>query len=267
MAITSSGLIIIMLFTIIIHAADTLSYSIRFAGVRVGKYAVALSLVGIIVLISRTSNLVQAPLAGKMIDHTRLDAEYPLELYFRMILGASSLGTLIAIILFPTFVLLASRAIVHFEMAGSIPKLLTSVTYNQIKSVKSHIKKPTVHMFKSLRMYGIPKRFLLINSLVNAIYTTGVLSALYASYLSTTASTAASQSSGLINGVATIILIILIDPKVAILSERAMGNDEEKAKLGKMYGLLMVSRLAGTLLAQLLLIPAAYWINWIVTFL
>lgn len=53
-------LIFIMAFTIIIHAVETSSYSIRLAGVRLKKIAVSLSVVGLVLLVSRTSNLLQA---------------------------------------------------------------------------------------------------------------------------------------------------------------------------------------------------------------
>ncbi|MDQ6420577.1 DUF2837 family protein [Paenibacillus sp. LHD-117] len=261
------SLIFVMILTVLIHASDTLSYSIRYAGVRVGKYAVALSLSGIVVLVSRTSNLIQAPITGNMVDEARDNMDYPIEAYFRMILGASSIGTIIAIILFPTAVFIAARLIARFEEAGSIPRLMTTVGFNQIKSAKSLIKAPTFRMLSSLRIYGIPKRLLLLNCFVTAIFTTGVMSSLYASFLNSENSMAASQASGLINGIATIILTIIIDPKIALLTDKALKNEKEKTRLGKVFGLLMISRLAGTLLAQLVFLPASYWIYWIVGFI
>jgi hypothetical protein len=36
------------------------------------------------------------------------------------------------------------------------------------------------------------------------------------------------------------------------------------ATLNKVFGLLMISRLLGTILAQFILVPAAHWINWMV---
>lgn len=64
-------LITIFILTMIIHTAETLSYSLRFAGVKINKIAVALSLTGIIVLVSRTANLIQAPLTAKFIDFAK----------------------------------------------------------------------------------------------------------------------------------------------------------------------------------------------------
>lgn len=97
-------LIAIFIFTLIIHTAETLSYSLRYAGVKINKIAVALSLTGIIVLISRTANLIQAPLTAKIIDYAKTDISFNVIDYLRIILLSSTIGTIIAILFFPTFV-------------------------------------------------------------------------------------------------------------------------------------------------------------------
>ena len=96
-----------------------------------------------------------------------------------------------------------------------------------------------------------------------AIYTAGVLSALYASFLNPDYATNASTASGLVNGF-TILLTVLLDPRIALLTERALQSENGAESMGKMYGWLMISRLFGTLLAQLLFVPGAYWILWII---
>lgn len=253
--------------TMIIHAAETCSYAIRAAGVRTGKFAVSLSLAGMVLLISRTSNLVQAPMMGKVIDYAKSHDAYDLEQALRYILGAASIGTMVAIIVFPSLVLLFSRMIAHFEVRGSVPKLIAGVTVSQLRNVRTHLRRPRLEMLRSLRWMGVPKRLLLLNCVVTAIYTVGVLASLNAAYLAPELSTAASQSSGLINGIATIILTIFIDPQLALLTDKSLGDPKQRARLGKVFALLMVSRFFGTLLAQLILLPATYWIIWVIQFI
>jgi len=106
-----------------------------------------------------------------------------------------------------------------------------------------------------------------LNCLVTAIYTIGVLAALLASTLTQEYSMAASQSSGLINGVATILLTILIDPQIGLMTDKVLRGEKDVATLNKVFGLLMMSRLFGTILAQVLLVPAAHWITWMVSVL
>ncbi len=76
--------------------------------------------------------------------------------------------------------------------------------------------------------------------------------------------TNASTASGLVNGFATILLTVLLDPRIALLTERALQSESGAESMSKMYGWLMISRLLGTLLAQLLFVPGAYWILWII---
>ena len=54
--------------------------------------------------------------------------------------------------------------------------------------------------------------------IITAIYTIGVLSALYASLLAPDRASTAIMASGLINGAATILLVIFIDPKISVLA-------------------------------------------------
>ncbi|MFD1178031.1 lipid II flippase Amj family protein [Paenibacillus puldeungensis] len=257
------NLVIVALLTLIIHTAETLSYSVRFAGVKLNKIAVALSLTGIIVLVSRTANLIQAPLTAKFIDYARIHPEFDVMQVLRLILLSGSAGTVIAIALFPTFVNLFGRVISKLEVVGSLPKLMTSVTFSQLRNTKHYLQRPSFHL-RQFRYLGVPKRFIILNILVTAFYSVGVLASLYAAHLSPELSTTASQASGIINGMATILLTVFIDPQLGVITERALHHEESKQQLGKIYMLLMVSRFFGTLLAQTMIAPAAFLIGFVV---
>lgn len=259
---------LVFLFTFIIHLSETLTYSLRLAGVRLGKLAVALSLSGIILLISRTANMIQAPLTGKILDFAKNNQEYNLIEQFRFIIVAATVGTFTALLLFPSAVLLSSRIISNLEAAGSIPRMIrSSASLHKIKNARYHLRFPKLWMLSQLRNGGISKRLVLLNGLVTAIYTIGVLAALLASTLTAEYTIAASQASGLINGMATILLTILIDPQIGLITDKVLRGDKEVAALKKVFGLLMISRLFGTVLAQVLLLPAAHWIKWMVSVL
>ncbi|WP_375162781.1 lipid II flippase Amj family protein [Paenibacillus sp. Pae108] len=265
-ALLTGELLLVVLLTLVIHAVETLAYAVRLAGIRTGKLAVALSLTGIILLVSRTSNLLQGPLTGGLIDSAVLQPGTPLEWQFHLILAGAAAGTLLAILLFPTMVFISMRMVSRLEAAGSIPLLLRqSVSIDKLKRVKNNVRFPRWEMLKRLRVGGIPKRLLLLNTLVTGIYTVGVLSALYASYLVPEHSRAASQSSGLINGVATILLTVFIDPRVALLTDKTMAGQTSLNEMNRMFGFLMLSRFAGTLLAHLFLAPGAQLIAWYVS--
>ena len=211
------------LFTFIIHLSETLTYSLRLSGVRMGKLAVSLSLSGMILLVSRTANMAQAPLTGSIIDYAKLHPSFELTDKFRIMIAAASLGTFTAILLFPTGARLSARVIAHLEASGSIlPMLRSFLTIQKVNHARRHIRKPRLSMLSQLRIGGLPKRFILLNSMVTALYTIGVLSALLAASMTIEWSTAASQASGLINGMATILFALLIDPQVGMLTDKVI---------------------------------------------
>lgn len=129
---------LVFICTFIIHFSETLTYSLRLAGVRVGKLAVAISLTGIILLISRTANMLQAPLTGKIVDVSK-HSPGDLVMQFRMVISSASLGTLAAILLFPSAVFLSKRNIAHLEVTGSLPQLfISSVSIRKLKNARFH---------------------------------------------------------------------------------------------------------------------------------
>ncbi|MED0708716.1 lipid II flippase Amj family protein [Aneurinibacillus aneurinilyticus] len=258
-------LLVICVFTLIIHMIDTFAYSVRIAGIRTGKIAIALSVFSIIVIVSRTSNMIQAPLTGSLVDMAKHTGDIAaLESQFRVILLSSSLGTVLAALLLPTFVSMMSRAIVHLEMAGSVPQLVKNVsTVHHLKIARKHFKLPRRESLSRLRIGGVPKRILLLNMLAAMIYADSVLACLYASLLKPEYSSIALTSTGLINGFSTIILTVFLDPQIAILTDKVMKGTEKKDSINKMVGVLTLSRFVGTVLAQLFLVPFAYYITWL----
>lgn len=205
---------------------------------------------------------------GNIIDFAKKNQDFPLVDQLRVMVGASTLGTLTAIVLFPSAVILFSRMIAHLEISGSLPQMVRdSVSIRKLKNARTHLRFPKLAMLSKLRIGGIPKRLVIMNCAVTAIYTIGVLAALLASAMSLEHSTAASQASGMINGAATILLTILIDPQIGLLTDKVLRREKDVHALNKVFGLLMLSRLLGTMLAQLLLVPAAYGIKWAVEWL
>ncbi|GAX91600.1 lipid II flippase Amj family protein [Effusibacillus lacus] len=258
-------LLLICLFTMTIHMIETLSHAVRLAGVRVAKLAVAISLFNMAVIVSRTANTFQATLTGSLVDAARGNQQIEmLKDQFHIILGSASLGTVVGMILLPTFVGLFSRAIIQLEHAGSIPQLVrNTMTIHHLTLAKKHLRWPKWEMVSRMRIGGIPKRLLLLNIVGTAVYTVGVLAALYASVLAPEFSATAQSASGWINGLAVIVLLIFVDPKIALLTEQVMQGKQELWTIDKIVGLLMVTRLLGTLLAQILLLPAAHWVAWV----
>ncbi len=119
----------VFMLTIIIHTTDSLTYALRLGGLRARRIGLALTVAGMLLLVSRTSNMAQGPLLGGMVDQAKAairagGANVRLELYMHGVLLAATVGTMIAIILYPTVVRMSARWIVHLEHTGSIPALV-----------------------------------------------------------------------------------------------------------------------------------------------
>ena len=107
---------------------------------------------------------------------------------------------------------------------------------------------------------------LLANCLAQALITVGVLASLYAGYLNPEFRVTASQLSAVINGLATILLFALIDPQLSVMTDDVIEGRLSEALFRRTIVWISISRLAGTLLAQAVFLPAAQLIAWIANY-
>ena len=116
-------------------------------------------------------------------------------------------------------------------------------------------------MLLNLRFREIPKRLLLLNVLITGVYTIGVLAAFYsATLVGPEHRLAAVASSGMINGGATILLSLFVDPKSAIITDQTLRGERPYGDVKALVILLIGTKLLGTLLGQVIFIPAANFI-------
>lgn len=99
-------------------------------------------------------------------------------------------------------------------------------TYEYVRRGLKHIHTPRFTYLKDIGLRDIPLQLFITNIVITAIYTIGVLSALYATLLVPELKTTAVMASGLINGIATILLILFIDPKISILADDVINKRE-----------------------------------------
>ncbi len=262
-------LAIVCVFTAVIHSIDALYYSSRISAVRVRKLGIALTLFNMLLLFSRFANTIQAPLTGSLVDKAMYGYAHnvpvaslsTLAWQFRYILFAATAGSIIGALLVPSFVQIFTRVLSIFEREGSVFKLFRRLfrlrSYRVlIESVRPpQMKRPEAHVKST-----IPKGFLIANVLVVAIYTTGVLSTIYSGALIPDHRLTADNLSGIVNVVATFLLIILVDPIIALITDQAIAGERTEHDVRVMVWYLVAGKIGGTLLAQLIFLPAAGFI-------
>lgn len=101
-----------------------------------------------------------------------------------------------------------------------------------------------------------------LNLLSQAILTVGVLSTLYAGYLNPDLRSTSASMSGFINGFAAIVLVVVVDPSIALLSDEVANNNASPVFFRKYIIVLTGVRILGTFLSQLLLIPLPHVVVW-----
>ena len=234
--------------TFVIHLISTLAFAFRIAGIRTGHIAIAFSLFNAMVLVSRTSILK----AG--VNHLQWD--------FALILAAASVATIVGGLLIPTVQRLATGAVASFKKRRNLLALmLKTLTPRGAGVVMQSVALPRYQNLTSLRVSnGFPAVYIGMNFAATALWTVGVLSAIYAGSIDPEFRVTASSLSAVINGVATIMMFILIDPYLAGLTDDVVEGEVSHGLYRRVLVWMVLSRLAGTLFAQILLVPGAHLI-------
>ncbi|SFC19008.1 lipid II flippase Amj family protein [Massilia yuzhufengensis] len=258
-------LLLICFLTFVIHIIGTLAYSVRIAGVRTRRIAVSFALFSILVLVSRTSNSFLGPFLAKRVE-TNLDSVGDALLGdFRWLLVSASIATVAGAFLIPTFQRVFCRAVVHFQVHRSVPKLILHGFFKGgISYVKDVASIPAAKNMTDIRSgHGVSMRITLLNVFATALWTVGVFASLYAGVLDPSVRVTSSTLSSIINGGATIMMAIFIDPHMSGMTDDVVEGKVSESQFRKAIVWLVGSRLAGTLLAQALLVPSAMLIAWV----
>ena len=250
----------VFFFTFVIHLVSTLSYALRIAGARTGRIAVSFALFNILALASRTAHSFQVPLLAKHVEQNILQGRLAhAEADFRWLLLAATLATALGALLIPTFQRLLTRAVEAFDVHRSLARLLLrSLSRSSLQHFKEALSLPAKeNLTRMANFEQVPWRIILANVLATALITTGAFSSLYAGYLNPELRVTANSFSPLINGFSTILLFVYIDPFLSLLTDDVAGGQVSDAHFRGCVINFVLGRLVGTVIAQLIFIPAA----------
>lgn len=279
--------LLVALLTAVIHLIETLAYVARFSGVKTKRLATALSIYQVISLLAMTANMVQAPLLSLTVEqaiNTGLIYQQSylneLENNIRFIILAASVGTAAAAMLAPFFSFLFNRTIFLFERIGSLPALILSLLVpSRFFRLMRELRQALIYLGKSyLRKWtGVsgtspvarfkysffPAKLFVINILVDGLWTTSVLSALFAGVLTPEYRSTAMLMSGVLNLMAVFLETFLVDPVTAMITDQTLTGARQEREIHHLTFWLVLSRLLGTFFAQALFLPAAYFVSFI----
>ncbi len=266
-------LVIAMVLNCTTQAMQIGAYAARYAGVITGRIATAISLFSLVVTASRLASLFLTPSLGVLADRTAsiasaahaatvpADLAARFDVQMRLIVVAGSVGIALGAVLMPVFLLLFTRGIRSFERHGSIPRALGRLLDPRVLAdlVRS-LRIPPVRTLLSFSPTHVPRKLLISNTVLMAVYAVGVVAAYYASILVLDSRTTATGLSGLVNGVGTVLFSLFVDPTSAYIVDQTVRKERPLGDVRSMIFWLIVTAFIGTLLAQLILVPAADYI-------
>ena len=258
-------LILICALTVVINLIGALAYAARIAGVRTGRIALSFALFNVLLLVSRTSNGFLGPFLAKRIETALASGSGDALLWdLRLVLASAAGAVLLGILMVPTGQRLFAAAITYFQANRSTTRLLLrSVTPAGLRTIRESVALPTAETLRSLgKPRGVSWTVLAANAIAQGLLAVGVLASLYAGYLVPEFRVTASQMTAIVNGFATILLFALIDPQISALTDDVVDGSVSEPMFRRAMVWVSLSRLAGTLAAQVLLVPAAVVIAW-----
>jgi len=263
----TTQVIIVLLLTFVINLITTLSYSVRIVGIRTGRVAISFALFNILVLVSRTANGFQAPLLAKTVESDIKHGVFDNLPVFRLIILSCSIATIIGAFLIPTFQRVLSKAVINFSIHKSMGKLiLHGFSKGGILYFKDNMTLPSRENVTQIKLdREFPWRIFILNIFAVAILTIGVLSAVYASYINPDYRSTASNLSAFINGFATILMFAFIDPNLSAMTDDVTLGKCSETTFRKYIVYMTIARLIGTIVAQILFLPAAQLLAWTAT--
>ena len=262
----STQIIIVLILNFIIAIIGTLAYSVRLVGVRTGKIAVTFAVFNILTLVSRTALTFQAPLLTKFVENST-GGSGVLNL-FRLIIIVSGIATIVGAFLIPTFQRLFYKGVIRFSIDKSIPKLIIhSFSKTGIRYIKDCISIPVKESVTRINFKKLPLKIIIYNIIAVAILTVGALAPIYAGTIVPDLRATCMTLSPVINGFATILMSIFIDPQLSIMTDDVVDGkcsvEDFRACVIAMVG----SKVVGTFVALVLFIPASYLIAFVANFI
>lgn len=255
----SQQLLFVLVLTVVVYAVDTGAFAARLAGARTGRLVLSHTIYNLLALSARTANAFKAPLVAGLADRAAATgAMAGLERDLRLVLLAAALGIGLGALLIPSLASLVARAVQSYELRGSLPQVVVrGLSVRGLVILRDSAEPPKRSSVGRARRWRLPCRWLAITVIVSAIYATTGMAALYASTLTPEGVRTATALPPLLNGVGTVLLVLLVDPVTALVTDQAIRGQRPSGDVSNVVVWQIGGRLVGTLMAQLLLLPVA----------
>lgn len=153
---------------------------------------------------------------------------------FRLFLLAATLATIVGAFLIPTFQRYFSRAVIHFQVHRSIPRLaLHAFSRGGIAYIRGGARLPArENVTQWTSDAGVSWKVITLNVFAMSLWTVGVFASLYAGFLKPELRVTCANLSSVINGFATIVLTVVIDPQISVMTDDVIEGPSPRTDFG-----------------------------------
>ncbi|ADY56301.1 hypothetical protein Sgly_2008 [Syntrophobotulus glycolicus DSM 8271] len=258
----NSQIILVITLNFIISLIGTLAYSVRLVGVRTGKIAVSFALFNMLMLVSRIAVTFQVPILTKYVESNPGAGD--LLIIFNIIILISGVATVFGAILIPTFQRILYKGVMSFSIDRSLSKLiLHSFSKSGIRYIKECVSVPAKENVRQISYRKLPKRIMVYNLAAVALITVGSLAPIYAGFLEPDLRATCITLSPVVNGIATILMTIFIDPQLSMMTDDVIDGKCTQEQFRLCVIGLVGSKTIGTFASLLLLLPSSYLIVYV----
>ena len=249
----------VLALTVLIYIVDTSAYAARLAGVRTRRPAQASSLYNLLALSARAANALQTTLLAGLVDWAvAAGAVADLTATMRLILLAAVVGIGAGAALVASLSRLLARAIHSYERRRSLPRVvLHGLSIEGLSRAREELRSPQARTILWASRHRLPWRWILLTVLVAALYAVAGPAAQIASAITPRGARTALTLPSFLTGVGTVLMVLLVDPLTAHVVDQALRGERSPSDVTTITVWQIGGRLAGTLLAQLLLVPVA----------
>ncbi len=260
-------LLIVCILNIFINMLTLTTNAARVSGAETKRVATALSLFNVFQVSFRLLNMIYAPLMASIVDKLAKDGRSDMILVdLRFIVISAAIGSAMGFLLLPTFIEIYKCGIKAMERHGSIPNVVINFVSKPSywRALIKCFRPPSLLGINPLKgLAEIPRTFLIFNMIGVAIWTIGVIASTYASVLNPEMVRTSIHLSGIINGIGTVCLFVLVEPVSSLIVDQTASGTRPTGHVRIMVIWLAIGSILGNLLGLVLLVPAANYILWI----
>ena len=247
---------LIYIFSFLISFINISNISAQLIAIENRKYPTTLSVYNIFNIISQFSATLMMPIFAIYLENRININPSSLIMPFRLNLFFSGIGGIFGAIFIPT---------IGKFMQNFVEKMYKNMTfiflfkYNSYHKIKLYLifKNPfyVIRSLKKINFKEQPKLILLINFIIYLIITSSLTSCTYASFLNPNYRSTSFALLGVINGLASIIFLLFLEPYNATLIDKYYNEKITKIEFNNFYKLTIIFRILGIFSSQFLFIP------------